>query len=78
MTATATEQCQRSRIGHGHTWLRSTSPTAPAACAWCGAAADPVLDLGDPAPAVRRRRQRAEAEAADASGDLFFAGEPGA
>ena len=70
MTATATERCQRTRIGVGHTWLRSTSPTAPAACAWCGATADPVLDLGDTAPAARRARQRAEA---DASGDLFEA-----
>ena len=70
MTAAAAERCPKTRTGHGHTWLRSTSPTAPAACAWCGAAADPVLDLGDPAPAERRRRQRAEA---DTSGDLFEA-----
>ena len=70
MTATAAERCPKTRIGVSHTWLRSTSPTAPAACAWCGATADPILDLNDPAPAVRRQRQRAEA---DASGDLFEA-----
>ena len=71
MTATATERCPKTKVGFGHTWMRSTSPTGSATCAWCSIAADPIADLDDPAPAARRARQRAEA--ADQSLDLFEA-----
>ena len=66
-----TERCRRNPVGFEHGWLRSVRLDGPAVCHWCGATCDPIADLGDPAPAVRRRRARAEA---DASGDLFADG----